>query len=88
MRVLWSEEAWEDYVFWQKNDPKLLQAVNDLIKDVRRDPFCGIGKPEPLKHALAGWWSRRITGEHRLVYRVHGKGAGQTIEIIQCRYHY
>ena len=88
MRLLWSTEAWEDYVFWQKNDQKVLQAINDLIKDVRRDPFRGLGKPEPLKHALAGWWSRRITGEHRLVYRVTGKAPNQFLEIIQCRYHY
>ena len=88
MRLLWSERAWEDYVHWQQNDPKVLRAVNDLIKDIRRDPFKGIGKPEPLRHALAGWWSRRITGEHRLVYRVSGKDAAQLIEIVQCRYHY
>jgi toxin YoeB len=88
VRLLWSEEAWEDYVFWQKNDQKVLHSVNDLIKDIRRDPFRGLGKPEPLKHALAGWWSRRITGEHRLAYRVPGKGQTQMIEIIQCRYHY
>ena len=88
MKLLWTEDAWEDYVLWQKRDPKILQAINDLIRDVRRDPFRGLGKPEPLKHALAGWWSRRITGEHRLVYRVYGKGPNQVIEIIQCRYHY
>jgi len=88
MKLLWTEDAWEDYVLWQKSDPKILQAINDLIRDVRRDPFRGLGKPEPLKHALAGWWSRRITGEHRLVYRVYGKGPNQVIEIIQCRYHY
>ena len=88
MKLLWSEEGWDDYLFWQKTDHKVLQAINDLIRDVRRDPFRGLGKPEPLKHALAGWWSRRITGEHRLVYWVFGKGAEQTIQIIQCRYHY
>jgi toxin YoeB len=88
MRLFWSEEAWEDYLFWQKNDPKIFQGINDLVKDIRRDPFRGLGKPEPLKHGLAGWWSRRITGEHRLVYRVSGKGTGQLLEIIQCRYHY
>jgi toxin YoeB len=88
MRLLWSEEGWQDYLFWQKTDQKLLQAINDLIKDISRDPFKGIGKPETLKHSLAGWWSRRITGEHRIVYRVFGKGAEQTIQIIQCRYHY
>jgi len=88
MKLLWSEDAREDYVLWQKSDPKRLQAINDLIRDVRRDAFRGLGKPEPLKHALTGWWSRRITGEHRLVYRVYGKGPNQVIEIIQCRYHY
>jgi toxin YoeB len=86
MRLLWSDEAWEDYVYWQQNDQKVLQSVNDLIRDIRRDPFKGLGKPEPLKHSLAGWWSRRITREHRLVYRVSGRDA-ELLEIIQCRYH-
>jgi toxin YoeB len=86
MRLLWSDEAWEDYVYWQQNDPKVLQSINDLIRDIRRDPFKGLGKPEPLKHSLAGWWSRRITREHRLVYRVSGRDA-ELLEIIQCRYH-
>ena len=88
MRLLWSDEAWEDYVYWQQNDPKVVQAINDLIRDIRRDPFKGLGKPEPLKHSLAGWWSRRITQEQRLVYRVSGKPGGQILEIAQCRYHY
>jgi len=88
MKLLWSEEAWEDYLYWQKTDPKILQAVNDLIEDTGRTPFKGIGKPEPLKHDLVGWWSRRITGEHRLVYRVYGKPPNQILEVIQCRYHY
>jgi toxin YoeB len=86
MRLLWSDDAWEDYVYWQQNDLKVLQAINDLIRDIRRDPFKGLGKPEPLKHSLAGWWSRRITREHRLVYRVAGRNA-ELLEIIQCRYH-
>ena len=86
MRLLWSNEAWEDYVCWQQNDPKVLDNINDLIRDIRRDPFKGLGKPEPLKHSLAGWWSRRITREHRLVYRVSGRNA-ELLEIIQCRYH-
>jgi toxin YoeB len=86
MRLLWSDEAWEDYVYWQQNDQKVLQSINDLIRDIRRDPFKGLGKPEPLKHSLAGWWSRRITREHRLVYRVSGRNA-ELLEIIQCRYH-
>jgi toxin YoeB len=88
MKISWTSAAWEDYVQWQKEDPKVLNSINDLIKDIRRDPFKGLGKPEPLKHALAGWWSRRITGEHRLVYRVNGKGESQQLEIVQCRYHY
>ncbi len=86
MRLLWSDEACEDYLFWQQTDRKVLQAINDLIRDIRRDPFKGLGKPEPLKHDLSGWWSRRITLEHRLVYRVFGKNA-ESVEIIQCRYH-
>jgi toxin YoeB len=88
MKLLWTEDAWEDYVHWQQADPKVLTAVNTLIRDIAREPFKGLGKPEPLRHDLAGWWSRRITGEHRLVYRVSGKGAAQQIEIAQCRYHY
>lgn len=70
----------------EQNDTKVLQSINELIRDVRRDPFKGLGKPEPLKHGLAGWWSRRITREHRLVYRVSGRDA-ESLEIIQCRYH-
>jgi toxin YoeB len=88
MRIVWTRNAWDDYLYWQRTDQKVLRAINDLIKDVERDPFRGIGKPEPLKHALQGFWSRRITHGDRLVYRVTGKGAGQQIEIIQCRYHY
>jgi toxin YoeB len=86
MKLLWSGEACEDYLYWQQTDQKVLQAINDLIKDIRRDPFKGLGKPEPLKHGLSGWWSRRITREHRLVYRVSGKDAA-CVEIVQCRYH-
>lgn len=88
MKLVWTALAWEDYVYWQGADPKVLRAINDLLKDVKRDPFRGLGKPEPLKHALQGWWSRRITGEHRLVYRVSGKGDAQQVEIAACRYHY
>jgi toxin YoeB len=88
MKISWTISAWEDYVRWQNENPKVLNSINDLIKDIRRDPFKGLGKPEPLKHTLAGWWSRRITGEHRLVYRVNGKGETQQLEIVQCRYHY
>ncbi|MGB8399468.1 Txe/YoeB family addiction module toxin [Bradyrhizobium sp.] len=88
MKVVWTEHAWQEYLQWQTEDQKTLSAINDLIKDIKRDPFKGPGKPEPLKHALQGWWSRRITGEHRLVYRVSGKGEDHKLEIVQCRYHY
>lgn len=88
MKIVWTEHAWEEYLQWQKEDQKTLFAINDLIKDIRRDAFKGLGKPEPLKHALQGWWSRRISGEHRLVYRVSGKGDDQRVEIVQCKYHY
>jgi toxin YoeB len=88
MKLVWTPAGWADYLYWQANDPAAVKAINDLIKDIRRDPFRGLGKPEPLKHALHGWWSRRITAEHRLVYRVSGKADAQQIEIALCRYHY
>jgi toxin YoeB len=88
MKLVWTAQAWEEYLYWQENDRQIPRRVNDLIRDVKRDPFKGIGKPEPLKFAQAGWWSRRITGEHRLVYRVVGSGAAQQLEIASCRYHY
>jgi toxin YoeB len=88
MKTAWTGDAWEEYVQWQKEDQKILEAINELIKDIKRDPFKGLGKPEPLKHALQGWWSRRITGEHRLIYRVSGKDEAKQLDIVQCRYHY
>ena len=88
MRIAWTANAWDDYLHWQQTDQKIMGSINDLIKDIKRDPFKGLGKPEPLKHALQGFWSRRITQEDRLVYRVSGKGDSQQLEIIQCRYHY
>lgn len=88
MKKVWTDNAWEDYLYWQKNDRAVLKKVNDLLRDTERNPFSGLGKPEPLKEGLAGWWSRRITGEHRLVYRVTGSGASQALEILACRYHY
>lgn len=88
MLIAWTELARQDYLRWQQEDEKILMVINDLIKDIKRDPFKGLGKPEPLKHDLRGWWSRRITGEHRLVYRVHGEDDGQQFVIAQCRYHY
>ena len=88
MKIVWAAAAWEDYLYWRQQDQKIFTALNELIKDIQRDPFRGLGKPEPLKHKLSGWWSRRITSEHRLVYRVSGKGETQQLEIAQCRYHY
>lgn len=84
MILSWTEEAWEDYLWWQAHDKKILKRVNSLIKDIARNGNEGIGKPEPLKFELAGFWSRRITEEHRLIYRINGA----TIEIAGCRYHY
>ncbi len=84
MKLIFAEQAWEDYLFWQANDPKLLVRLNGLIKECQRTPFSGTGKPEPLRGSLSGWWSRRITQEHRLVYRATEDG----LLIAQCRYHY
>jgi toxin YoeB len=84
MKLIFSEQAWEDYLYWQNNDRKLLERINTLIRDIQRDPFSGIGKPEPLKHALAGYWSRRINDEHRIVYKVQDN----SLLIAQLRYHY
>ena len=84
MRLIFSQEAWEDYLHWQKTDRRLLNRINLLIREILRSPFEGIGKPEPLKHGLAGYWSRRINDEHRLVYKVEG----ESVMIAQCRYHY
>ncbi len=84
MKLVFAEQAWEDYLYWQDTDRKLVHKINALIKEMSRTPFEGTGKPEPLKHALAGYWSRRITGEHRIVYRVD---AGALL-IAQLRYHY
>lgn len=88
MRIIFSDNAWEDYQYWVSNDGNTLARLNALIEQCRRDPFKGTGKPEPLKGDLQGWWSRRITTTDRLVYRVEGKGADQRLEIAQCRYHY
>jgi toxin YoeB len=88
VKLLWFEEPWEDYIYWQQSDTAALEKINGLLKDISRNPFKGLGKPEPLKRNLAGWWSRRITGEHRLVYRVLGKQGEQVTEIVQCRFHY
>lgn len=84
MKLTWSEEAWEDYLYWQDTDKKTVKKINALLKDASRTPFEGKGKPEPLKHNLAGFWSRRITAEHRLVYAV----SEDALLIASCRYHY
>lgn len=84
MKLIFSELAWEDYLHWQKRDKKILSRINALIKVIQRTPFEGVGKPEPLKHALLGYWSRRIDETHRIVYTVKGNA----ILIAQLRYHY
>lgn len=88
MRLTFWPTAWTEYLEWQGDDQRTLEKVNTLIRDCLRDPFRGLGKPEPLAGNLKGWWSRRITGEHRLVYRVTGKDETQALEVAQCRYHY
>lgn len=84
MRLIFAEEAWEDYLFWQKQDRRMVERINRLIRETQREPFEGVGKPEALKHALSGFWSRRITDEHRMVYRVEG----DDLLIGQLRFHY
>ena len=84
MNLLFFSKAWDDYLYWQQTDKKVLKKINDLIKEVSRNPYEGTGKPEPLKHAYAGYWSRRITDEHRLIYKVEGT----TVKIVQLRFHY
>jgi toxin YoeB len=84
VKLIFSDEAWDDYLYWHKNDRKTAERINKLIQEVKREPICGPGKPEPLKHALSGFWSRRITDEHRMVYRV--KSAA--LLLAQLRYHY
>ncbi len=88
MIVAFAAAAWDDYLHWQATDRQMLGRVNLLVRECCRQPFAGTGKPEPLRGNLKGWWSRRIDREHRLVYRVTGTGAAQTLEIAQCRYHY
>ena len=84
MKLIFAENAWEDYLYWQKTDKKILKRINTLIKDIKREPFDGIGKPEPLKHALSGYWSRRINDEHRIVYKIQDN----FLLIAQLRFHY
>ena len=84
MNLTFADEAWEDYLYWQKCDKKILKRINTLIKDIKREPFSGLGDPEPLKYNWSGYWSRRITKEHRIVYKV----TENSVLIAQCRYHY
>ena len=84
MNITWTDESWEEYETWQSKDKKIIKKINTLIKDIKRDFFNGLGKPEPLKHELSGCWSRRITDEHRLIYEV----TDYSIVIISCKYHY
>jgi toxin YoeB len=88
VKLVWSEKARKEYEDLLKTEPNLVRKINQLIEDIRRSPHQGLGKPEPLKGPLAGWWSRRITDWHRLVYRVRGELGEQVLEIAQCRYHY
>jgi toxin YoeB len=84
MNIHFTASAWSEYLFWQDTDKKVVRKIHELIKDISRDPFVGIGKPEPLKHTYTGYWSRRITDEHRLVYKIER----ETLVIFQVRYHY
>lgn len=84
MKLIFADEAWEDYLHWQKEDKRMVERINKLIRETQRDPFAGIGKPEALKHALSGFWSRRTTDEQRMVYRVDG----DSLLIAQLRFHY
>ncbi|GJQ64710.1 MAG: toxin YoeB [Melioribacteraceae bacterium] len=84
MKYIFVDESWEDYLYWQKNDKKLVKRINELLKDISRTPFTGLGKPEPLKHKYKGYWSRRIDHEHRLIYKV----TDDSILIAKCRFHY
>ena len=84
MKLIFAQSAWEDYLYWQKTDKKLVGRINVLIKKIQRDPFAGVGKPEPLKHNLAGYWSRRINSEHRIIYKM----TDDALLIAQLRYHY
>ncbi len=84
MKLIFADEAWEDYLYWQKQDKKMVERIHKLIAEVKREPFSGVGKPEPLKHALSGYWSRRINDEHRMVYKIEG----DSLLLAQLRYHY
>ncbi len=84
MNILFTDDAWEDYLYWQQTDKQTLKKINQLLKEIQCTPFTGIGKPEPLKHQLQGCWSRRIDSEHRLIYEI----VDNTLRVIGCRFHY
>ena len=84
MKLIFADDAWEDYLFWQKQNKRMVERINKLIRETQREPFAGVGKPEPLKHALSGFWSRRITDEHRMVYKM----VDGALLLAQLRYHY
>jgi toxin YoeB len=84
MNLIFADHAWGDYLYWQKTDKKMVKRINSLIKEIQRSPFEGIGKPEPLKHALSAYWSRRINDEHRIIYKIDS----ESVYIAQLRYHY
>jgi len=84
MILSWAEKGWEDYLYWQSTDKKTLKRINRLIKEIKRNPFEGMGDPEPLRHNWSGYWSRRVDREHRIVYKI----SGENLIVVQCRYHY
>ena len=84
MKLIFGEQSWSDYLYWQSTDKRILKKINALLQDIKRNPFDGLGKPEPLKHEMAGTWSRRINQEHRLVYEI----LEESILVVSCRYHY
>ena len=84
MRLIFADQAWEDYLYWQRTDRKILEKINHLLQEIRREPFRGIGKPEPLRHDFAGYWSRRINDEHRIVYKIQN----DSVLLAQLRFHY
>ena len=88
MKVVFTKNALEDYSYWEKNNKKIASRIKQLLQQIQQDPFQGIGNPEPLKHDLKGYWSRRLNREHRIIYKVEGKGETQIITVIQVRFHY
>jgi toxin YoeB len=84
VKLVFAEKAWEDYLYWQRTDRKILEKINHLLQEIQREPFRGIGKPEPLRHAFAGYWSRRINDEHRIVYKIQN----DSVLLAQLRFHY